>query len=64
MNEFGPAEVMVDTGGDLPVLRPVDDLPPLTVAEVRDALDASRPSATTCDTSVLVLSGSLQRTTA
>lgn len=40
--ELAPAEVVLEAEGDLPVLRPVDELPPLTDAEVRDALDATR----------------------
>lgn len=40
--ELAPAEVTLEAGDDLPVLRSVDDLPPLTDAEVRDALDAAR----------------------
>ena len=40
--EPAPAEVMLEAGGELPVLRPVAELPPLTDAEVREALDATR----------------------
>ncbi len=40
--ELAPAEVEVSAEDGLPVVRPVDPLPPLTDELVRDTLDSTR----------------------
>ncbi|MCK0112625.1 AbrB/MazE/SpoVT family DNA-binding domain-containing protein [Ornithinimicrobium sp. F0845] len=40
--ELAPAEVQVAIEDGLPVVRPLEDLPPLTDEIVRDTLDSTR----------------------
>lgn len=40
--ELAPAKVHVEKRGQLPVLVPDEDLPPLTDQEVRDTIEATR----------------------
>lgn len=40
--ELAPAEVRVESGDGLPRLVPEADLPPLTDAEVREAVESTR----------------------
>lgn len=40
--ELAPAEVTVETEDGLPVVHPVEELPPLTDELIRDTLDSTR----------------------
>lgn len=40
--ELAPAEVTVDVEDGLPIVRPVENLPPLTDEIVRDTIDSVR----------------------
>lgn len=40
--ELAPAEVQVEVEDGLPMVRPLEDLPPLTDEIVRDTLDSTR----------------------
>ncbi|WP_109474068.1 AbrB/MazE/SpoVT family DNA-binding domain-containing protein [Ornithinimicrobium cavernae] len=40
--ELAPAQVVVEDDDGLPVVRPVEALPPLTDEQVRDTLDSTR----------------------
>ncbi len=40
--EIAPAEVVVDLVDGAPLARPVEDMPVLTDAQVRDAIEATR----------------------
>lgn len=40
--ELAPADMSIDTASGLPVLRPTQDLPPLSDDVVRDTLDSVR----------------------